>query len=442
MAKLKTGTTIGGNAVWHSGNDGASSGLDADLLDGQHGNYYTNYTDTAISNLIDSAPGTLDTLYELAAALGDDPNFATTVTNNIATKVSKTGDTMTGDLKTTNIQLSSTTPTIWFNGTADGGDGASSDMAIKATPEGLDFFEPEDASKIHFQILDDAGVNAPYGYKVGTTQVIDSSGNVKKSPTLTLSGDASGSATFTDLGDVTLSVTVANDSHVHSSITSIVDRDMKPNTSGFAGLRRIGAFFSSKEGMTGTAGTDYHDVLVLDTYSNASGGGPNAITFDKGNAAGNPEAYLWKGDYNGTTWGTGQRIFADNYHPNADKWTTARTLSLSGDASGSVSWDGSANATLTLTIVDDSHNHIISNVDGLQTALDGKFDKTGGNITGDVITSGQFRIDGGQPFWENKPNITSDYTITSGYNAMSCGPITVDSGVTVTVGSGQVWTVV
>jgi len=40
----------------------------------------------------------LDTLNELAAALGDDPNFATTVTNSIAGKVAKTGDTMTGAL--------------------------------------------------------------------------------------------------------------------------------------------------------------------------------------------------------------------------------------------------------------------------------------------------------------------------------------------------------
>ena len=67
--------------------DGTGSGLDADLLDGQHGSYYTGYTDTAIANLVDSAPATLDTLNELAAALGDDPNFATTVTNSIATKL-------------------------------------------------------------------------------------------------------------------------------------------------------------------------------------------------------------------------------------------------------------------------------------------------------------------------------------------------------------------
>ena len=43
--------------------------------------------DSAVSVLIDAAPGTLDTLNELAAALGDDPNFATTITNSIATKL-------------------------------------------------------------------------------------------------------------------------------------------------------------------------------------------------------------------------------------------------------------------------------------------------------------------------------------------------------------------
>jgi hypothetical protein len=72
--------------------------VDADTLDGQHGSYYTGYADTAVANLVDSAPGTLDTLNELAAALGDDPNFATTTANNIASKVSKSGDTMTGNL--------------------------------------------------------------------------------------------------------------------------------------------------------------------------------------------------------------------------------------------------------------------------------------------------------------------------------------------------------
>jgi hypothetical protein len=54
------------------------------------------YVDTEINGLVDSAPGALDTLNELAAALGDDANFSTTVTNNIATKLPLAGGTMTG----------------------------------------------------------------------------------------------------------------------------------------------------------------------------------------------------------------------------------------------------------------------------------------------------------------------------------------------------------
>ena len=54
--------------------------------------YYTDARADAraqlkIDDLVDAAPGTLDTLNELAAALGDDANFSTTVTNSIATKL-------------------------------------------------------------------------------------------------------------------------------------------------------------------------------------------------------------------------------------------------------------------------------------------------------------------------------------------------------------------
>lgn len=56
-----------------------------------------SYADTAASNaaaaIVDSAPGTLDTLNELAAALGDDPNFATTVSTQIGNKADQVGST-------------------------------------------------------------------------------------------------------------------------------------------------------------------------------------------------------------------------------------------------------------------------------------------------------------------------------------------------------------
>ena len=54
------------------------------------------YVGTDVSNLVDSSPAALDTLNELAAALGDDPNFATTVTNSIALKAPLASPSFTG----------------------------------------------------------------------------------------------------------------------------------------------------------------------------------------------------------------------------------------------------------------------------------------------------------------------------------------------------------
>lgn len=52
------------------------------------------------------------------------------------------------------------------------------------------------------------------------------------------------------------------------------------------------------------------------------------------------------------------------------------------------------------------------------------------------------RADNGKPFYENDQTVSANYTITNAKNAMSAGPITVASGVTVTVGTGETWTVV
>ena len=48
-----------------------------------------DYTDSKVAGLVDSAPETLDTLNELAAALGDDPNFAATMATNLGNKADK-----------------------------------------------------------------------------------------------------------------------------------------------------------------------------------------------------------------------------------------------------------------------------------------------------------------------------------------------------------------
>ena len=88
----------------------------------------TNLTTTITASIIDSAPATLDTLNEIAAALGDDADFANTIANSIATKVSKTNGTVTtADTSSTvvrNITLSTSDPSggtdgdVWLKYTA------------------------------------------------------------------------------------------------------------------------------------------------------------------------------------------------------------------------------------------------------------------------------------------------------------------------------------
>ena len=108
---------------------------------------------------------------------------------------------------------------------------------------------------------------------------------------------------------------------------------------------------------TGTAyrvGDDAYigDVNVANTMNVR--GSQNA---DRGYISfGNDTTQLGRITTGALTWG-GNAVFHDGYHPNADKWTTARTLSLTGDVTGSVSWDGSGNASLTATVADDSHTH-------------------------------------------------------------------------------------
>ena len=48
---------------------------------------------------------------------------------------------------------------------------------------------------------------------------------------------------------------------------------------------------------------------------------------------------------------------------------------------------------------------------------------------------------GDQVFFENELNVTTSYTLTTNRNAMSTGPITIDSGATVTIPSGQRWVI-
>ena len=69
----------------------------SDLSEGTNLYYTDARADARAALLVDSAPSTLNTLNELAAALGDDPNFATTVTNSIGLKAPLASPSFTGN---------------------------------------------------------------------------------------------------------------------------------------------------------------------------------------------------------------------------------------------------------------------------------------------------------------------------------------------------------
>jgi hypothetical protein len=94
---------------------------------------------------------------------------------------------------------------------------------------------------------------------------------------------------------------------------------------------------------------------------------------------------------------------------------------LTTDANGQTSWTNSVPSsylTGALPAIDGS------NLTGLQAGA------TGGNSGGNAV------------FWENQQTVTHDYSISANRNAGSFGPITINSGITVTVPSTSNWTIV
>ena len=155
----------------------------------------TAYVTAAVANLIDSAPSTLNTLNEIAAALNDDANFNTTVTNSIAAKLPLAGGTMTGALNMGANQITNSGKITSTELTITGGSGTA-DLYINNTSPTLGFTDSNsfsDSSDIYivrggstgdllFQFFDDSANSTT------TTLQIDETGNTTIAGTIS-SGD-------------------------------------------------------------------------------------------------------------------------------------------------------------------------------------------------------------------------------------------------------------
>ena len=101
---------------------------------------------------------------------------------------------------------------------------------------------------------------------------------------------------------------------------------------------------------------------------------------------------------------------------------------------------GEVTGATTLTIADnvvDEANLKISNTPTNGYVLTAQSGNTGG-LTWAEISSGNTTANG---MWEHAHTIASNYSITSGNNAIAAGPITINSGVSVTVPTGSTWVI-
>ncbi|SIJ96127.1 Collagen triple helix repeat (20 copies) [Mycobacteroides abscessus subsp. abscessus] len=166
----------------------------------------------AIAALVDGSPGALDTLNELAAALGDDPNFATTVSTNIGLKADKTTTVSAGTGLTGGGDLSANRTLSVDFGTGAGKvtQGNDSRLSDARTPTA----HTHNASDIN------AGTLAIARIPTGTTSSTVCIGNDSRlsdtrTPTdgsVTTAKIASGAVTTTEIADGTITNTDINNS--------------------------------------------------------------------------------------------------------------------------------------------------------------------------------------------------------------------------------------
>lgn len=184
--------------------------------------------------------------------------------------------------------------------------------------------------------------------------------------------------------------------HDHDKALAIDDRDVKPNTTGIAGVKAIKAFFTSYGGMTGAANADYQDLLVLDTYSDGSGGSVNALAFDKSTNL----ITHWRAAQTDTTWGTPEVLAYQSWVDSNYDTNVTTNLSYTRNTT-SVTVVSSDGTDATLPAATTSLAGVLSSAD--KTKLDG--------ISGDTITENDC-VNGTFAHWQRGTSQTS-----SGYGS-------------------------
>lgn len=147
------------------------------------------------------------------------------------------------------------------------------------------------------------------------------------------------------------------------------------------------------------------------------------------------DAYTFVGNFPSQTGNAGEYLTTDGTNLS---WAVVDALpSQTGNSGKYLTTDGSTASWATVNVtpaLDDLTDVTIT------SAANGEVLQYNGTAwVNSTISSGNTTTSG---LWENSNTISSNYTIGTNYNAMSAGPITVNSGVTVTVPSGSRWVVI
>jgi len=204
----------------------------------------------------------------------------------------------------------------WLTTTALSGDYVTTSGAISDYPAVSGDYAALSGSVWDYPALSGDYVDTKLDYLNVSGDYVDTSGMVNDYPTVSgiAHAEAHDLASHTtkahqELTDYNAEANVkhltdAQISALHAAVTEVYnlraldDRDFKPNTANT--YKFIKAYFTSLGGMTGEADSDYQDLLILNTYSDGTGGDINALTFDK-------SAKLikhWLADQGAATWGS------------------------------------------------------------------------------------------------------------------------------------------
>lgn len=302
------------------------------------------YVDTSISNLVASAPATLDTLNELAAALGNDASFATTVTNSIATKLPLAGGTMSGAIAMGSNKITGLgTPTL------------AADATTKT------YVDTADALKLNLAGGTMSGAIAMATYKItgvgdptanqdaATKNYVDTQSALKLSLTGgTMSGAiAMGTNKITGLGDPTLNQDAATKVYVDGILGSATSA---ATSAAAAATSATNAATSASNASTSASNASTSASNALTYLNTFKGQYYGSLASDPsldplGNAIGTGDLY-WNSTanqirvYNGTTWEAAY-LPASGYVQKAGDTMTGSLTVVSGlDIAGNSSASG------------------------------------------------------------------------------------------------------